>query len=323
MTCDQSIELLPWLLNGTLEAEELAEVRRHLATCDRCREALAETQRTGALFSQHIPGPDLVSLAWGERPSGIDPALAESHLASCPQCAAELELVRMSRRLEEEDNVAVFPAAKLRTGAAEAPRTWRVTAVAASLLALVASSGWVYTVVQAADPARMAQTEAPAQVPAPAAPQAPGGEAASLKQQIARMEGDMRRLMGLQQENEKKVASAQGQVAQLEKERETFARPQATAMVDLGSGYVVRSEGEKFPKVSAGRYATLFLPARDEAEHRAEVVNGAGKVVWQANRLPVAEGTYALSLPPHSLPPGRYTLTISGREERWTFEVVP
>jgi hypothetical protein len=321
MTCDQSIELLPWLLNGTLEAEELAEVRRHLATCDRCREALAETQRAGALFSQHIPGPDLVSLAWGERPSGIDPALAESHLASCPQCAAELELVRMSRRLEEEDNVAVFPAARPRTGAAEAPRTWRAWAVAASLLALVASSGWIYTAVQATDPARVARVETP--VPAPAAPQAAGGDDAALRQQIARMEGDMKRLMGLQQENEKKMADAQGQVAQLEKERETFARPQATAMVDLGSGDVVRSTGEKTPKVSADRYATLFLPARDEAEHRAEVVNGAGKVVWQANRLPVAEGTYALSLPPHSLPPGRYTLTISGREERWTFEVAP
>jgi predicted anti-sigma-YlaC factor YlaD len=324
MTCDQSIELLPWLLNGTLEAEERAEVRRHLATCDRCREALAETQLAGALFSQHIPGPDLVSLAWGERPSGIDPALAESHLASCPQCAAELELVRMSRRLEEEDNVAVFPAAKPRPGVVEAPRTWRAWAVAASLLAVVASSGWVYTAVQATDPA--AGTTARAEAPAPAAPQAPGGEASSLKQKIARMEDDMNRLMGLQQENEKKLGDAQAQVAQLEKEREILARPQATAMVDLGSGDVVRSgeaAAEKTPRVQEDRYATLFLPARDEAEHRAEVVNGSGKVVWQASRLPVTEGTYALSLPPHSLPPGLYTLKISGRDERWTFQVVP
>jgi anti-sigma factor RsiW len=109
MTCDQAIELLPWLLNGTLDAAERDEVRRHLASCESCRQALRATRDTWDLFDQHIPSQDLVALAWGDRPAGIDPALAEAHLASCPQCAAELELARMSRRLEEEGNVAVFP----------------------------------------------------------------------------------------------------------------------------------------------------------------------------------------------------------------------
>src|ERR1700704_4114704 len=107
MTCDQTIELLPWYLNGSLESGELADVRQHLETCESCRAALAETGQAWSLFAQHIPAPDMVALAWGERPSGIDPAAAEEHLASCAECAAELELARMSRRLEEEDNVAV------------------------------------------------------------------------------------------------------------------------------------------------------------------------------------------------------------------------
>jgi Putative zinc-finger len=324
MTCDQSIELLPWLLNGTLEAEELAEVRRHLATCDRCREALAETQMAGALFSQHIPGPDLVSLAWGERPAGIDPALAESHLASCPQCAAELELVRMSRRLEEEDNVAVFPAAKPRTGAVEASRTWRAWAVAASLLAVVASSGWVYTAVQAADPARMAQAEAPAApVPAPAAPQAPNGEVSSLRQKIAQMEGDIRRLMGLQQENEKKVADAQAQVAQVVKEREALARPQAVDPV-LFEEVVRDVDGAKGTVVRAGVYSALLLPARGMTGKRsADILDESGKVVFRVDGLTDKLEYYSLALPPRSLPPGRYTVRISGQDEGKPFQVVP
>src|SRR4051812_22598037 len=107
MTCDQAIELLPWYLNGTLESGELAEVRQHLETCERCRAALAETGQAWSVFTQHVPAQDLVALAWGEDPS----LAAEEHLAACAECAAELEMARMSRRLEEEDNVAVFPVA--------------------------------------------------------------------------------------------------------------------------------------------------------------------------------------------------------------------
>ena len=55
MTCDQAIELLPWHLNGTLEAGETAEVRQHLETCERCRAALAETRQAWSVFAQHIP----------------------------------------------------------------------------------------------------------------------------------------------------------------------------------------------------------------------------------------------------------------------------
>jgi predicted anti-sigma-YlaC factor YlaD len=40
MTCDQAIERLPWLLNGSLEPAEREEVQGHLTTCAACREAL-------------------------------------------------------------------------------------------------------------------------------------------------------------------------------------------------------------------------------------------------------------------------------------------
>ncbi|MFL6192891.1 MAG: zf-HC2 domain-containing protein [Thermoanaerobaculia bacterium] len=145
MTCDQAIERLPWLLNGSLQGEELQEVQHHLETCEGCRLALVETRDAWRIFGQHLPSEALVALAYGNPPSGLDPAVAERHLASCPECAAEMELARMSRRLEEDDRIAVFPPAKAAPPARETarePRFWRGFAVAASVAGLVAFGGW-------------------------------------------------------------------------------------------------------------------------------------------------------------------------------------
>lgn len=153
MTCDQATELLPWYLNGTLEAGELAGVRQHLETCASCREALAETGQAWSLFAQagaarHLSSPDLVALAWGEPSTGVDAAAAEAHLASCAECAAELEMARMSRRLEEEGNVAVFDPVRPRPVTGAAPRSWRAAAIAAGLATVVAAGGWLHAARQ-------------------------------------------------------------------------------------------------------------------------------------------------------------------------------
>jgi hypothetical protein len=319
MTCDQAIELLPWLLNGTLDAGERDAVRRHVDICERCREALAETRAAGSVFAQHIPSQELVSLAWGETPSGVDAATAEQHLASCPQCAAELELARMSRRLEEEDNLALFPPLKRRSETATGSRGWRAAALAAGLTGIVALGGWIYEFQQSSHlAAQLARAEAPAEPPETAQPQAPAGET------LARLENQVKQLMGLQQENEKKAVEAQAQVAQLEKEREALARPQATAMVELRD--VLRDGGTAEATVPRDRSVILLLPAGGDGasrERQAEIVNRSGKVVWKASRLPVTEGFHSILLPAGSLEPGRYTLRISGREGSLAFKVVP
>lgn len=137
MTFEHATELLPWLLNGTLAAAERDEVWHHLETCERCRRDLTETREAWSVFAQHLPSQNLVALAWGETPS----AAVEEHLESCARCAADLELVRMSRRLEEEDNIALFPAAKPRPAAT--PRRWQAAAMAAGLVAVVSAFGWI------------------------------------------------------------------------------------------------------------------------------------------------------------------------------------
>ena len=59
MTCDQAIELLPWLLNGTLEPQERDEVRqrgrRHIAQ-QRVAWPVLGVQRHGHLRLAHQPG---------------------------------------------------------------------------------------------------------------------------------------------------------------------------------------------------------------------------------------------------------------------------
>lgn len=178
MNCDDAIERLPWLLNGTLEEEERRQVQAHLATCERCRTALAETRDAWSLFAGHIPTEDLVAHAWGE-PTGTAPELVAEHLAGCPQCTAELEMARTSRQLEQDDRVAVFsprraaapsPAVNVNVPTPGSSGKWRAAALAASLAGLVAAGGWFENAgrLRATEERLAAQEREAAAAPAPA-----------------------------------------------------------------------------------------------------------------------------------------------------------
>jgi anti-sigma factor RsiW len=155
MNCQEAILRLPWWLNGSLEPEERREVEDHLAACASCREALAETRLAWEVFGQHISTADLVAYAAAgepEEPDGsdrIDPALLERHLADCPQCTAELSMVRASRLLTEHGDV---PLLTRRPSLPEVPvtkrreRGWQTAALAAGLTGILAIGGWVGSV---------------------------------------------------------------------------------------------------------------------------------------------------------------------------------
>ena len=154
MNCQEAILRLPWWLNGSLEPEERREVEDHLAGCASCREALAETRLAWEVYGQHIPTATLVAYAADEQPDGsdrIDPALLERHLADCPQCTAELELVRASRLLSEHGDVPLLtrrPSTPVAPAEKRRDRGWRAAALAAGLTGLVAIGGWVSSVQQ-------------------------------------------------------------------------------------------------------------------------------------------------------------------------------
>jgi anti-sigma factor RsiW len=154
MNCNDAIERLPWLLNGTLDPEERRQVMEHVTGCPACKAALADTREAWHLFAQHAPAADLIAYAAGETPGGIDRELLEEHLASCPQCAADLELVRTSRGLAEDDGVALLiprpqPAARPVTAApAGHLRRWRSSALAASLAGIAFLGLWLHSAGQ-------------------------------------------------------------------------------------------------------------------------------------------------------------------------------
>ena len=162
MSCDETRDLLPWLLNGTLEEPERGSVLAHLNDCAGCRAELAETRAAGRIFAAHPASAELVAYAFDE-PGELDRETIARHLALCERCAGELELLVESRRSREEEGaddeseglapadagVLPFrrPAAAPASGARE--RTWRWAALAAGLTALAAAGGWMWSWQQA------------------------------------------------------------------------------------------------------------------------------------------------------------------------------
>jgi hypothetical protein len=304
MNCEQATEFLPWYLNGTLDESERREVREHLAGCESCRRALDETRLAWTVYDQHIPSDALVALAWGEEPEGYDPDLLERHLQSCPECAAELEMVRTSRRLEEDDRIALF-----RVTPARRPGAWRTAALAAGLAGMAAASGWIWSVGQARDLERRLAEVRPAPAapaPAPAAPQ----EDATARERLGEMSAQVETLR-------RQTEEMRDQLTKIASAGETGPAPRVNVWVDdlRPTSDVVRGT-EEVKELPAGVPAVAMLqPAHDEIHknHRIEVVDAAGKAVWTGDELHrSSKDDFTVLLP--ALKPGSYTIRLSAME---------
>jgi hypothetical protein len=304
--------MLPWLLNGTLDPEERQQVLAHLATCESCRKDLAETRLAAGIFDQHPPTEAILALAWDEPPSaGIDLADLEDHLASCTSCAAELELARMSRRLEEDERV--VPLARRSTPAPATStgwRGWKSAALAAGLAGLVASAGWIQTAgrVQTLEEKLAERTVAPAPVtPKPADP-------ADYQQRIDQLTEELT-------QTRQQADTLSQQVKQIAQDAPGKPAPQISSRalsLTSGAGEVLRGNSpDEVREIGARESAVLLLTATHKETHRdhaVEIVNAAEKVVWKSTGFmpDVDFSTYALTLPPGALPPGSYTIRIYG-----------
>jgi anti-sigma factor RsiW len=317
MNCNQTIEILPWLLNGSLEKDERQEASDHLKTCEACREALAETRLAWRIFDQHIPAAALVAHAAGDTAEGIDPETLAAHLAACPECSAELELVRMSRGLSEDDGVALLTSPARR----QAPVRWRAAAMAAGLTGLVALGGWYHSAEQARTLAARLATATPppappTEQPAPApAPQASAGDAG----RVAELQGQVESMKKMVDDLQKAEVQAREQLAQISGARTASGmEPQVNTWVgDLrSSGDVVRGGGGTAAEteVPAGATATLLLAAGADAggEREIEITDAGGRVVWQGKglRLNRESPDYSLTLPRGFLAAGAYAIRL-------------
>jgi Putative zinc-finger len=364
MNCDLAAELLPWLLNGTLAAGERRELIEHLRGCGACRAALADTQLAWDIFDWHPSAAALVAYAGaveaggsgatagaaaaGERgarlASGDATAGAgaiEEHLAGCPKCAAELELVRTSRLLAdpaEDGRIAILPAPREEAarrqevpapaatastaGAAGAPavpaasatasvaappaatatwgrrddaaarRAWQRSALAASVVGLLAATGWIESARHSRElERRLAATSASAAAPVPAPA---GGAAAARARPLASpstaappapsgpAEAELRRRAG---EAEAKLGALADQNRQLQQQVASLGRTAA----ELGqrSAALQASQPPPGPRIESDLVVTDVEPAE-----RAE--RGAGAPAAAA--IPLSSGAATLLL---------------------------
>jgi hypothetical protein len=354
MNCDEAIELLPWLVNGTLDAGERQEVVQHLAGCAACRAALADTRTAWELFDWHPPAAALVAYVQAEAapaasavsshggPQGADAAQGHDprgadgiadHLATCPSCAAELELLRTSRALSDpamDERVAILPLPKRREDAS-GRRNWRRSALAAGVVGLLACTGWLESARQERALERRLRQATAFRAPEPAAPNRGAAEAtqADLRRRALQAEAG---LQGLERDNrqlQQQVADLARTAAELQQRSAGLTaapRVESALLAELHpAGQVERGSGEASETVvplSSGA-ANLLLDTRRSDHYPAyeiEIRDAQDRPVGGAVRvLPHFGGSqdspdgFDIVLRRRALPPGVYTIHLFGR----------
>ena len=143
MNCDEVRERLPWLENGSLDAAEARAVEEHLADCPECQAERAETRIAGGIFATaaHPSVAELVAYRFDDA-SPEQGAVIAAHLEKCAECRDEAALVAESAALVDPGKE--FGGRKR----GSLPRVVRTWAIAASFLAFVSLSGWLWTLEQ-------------------------------------------------------------------------------------------------------------------------------------------------------------------------------
>jgi len=286
MNCETAIELLPWFLNGTLDPHERTEVQRHLQECEACRLALSDTREAWQTFDQHLPSEAIVALAYDETPAGTSRRAATEHLASCARCAAELEMARTSRQLEEDDegkNVLPFalgrpaPAAPASQAGRTPPRVargWQVSALAAGLAGIVGFAGWMNS----------------------------GQQVRSLRERLAERPA---------------ASSPEGAPLVVATADPILLDPIGSKMRGVDGS---DDSGDSEATLPAGEASSLQLNSSGEIEpaeraaissYRLEVLDAGGRKVTEAPVRLLKDGNYSVTV--DHLPPGSYELQVYGR----------
>ena len=333
MDCERVAELLPWLMNGTLESSEQRLVREHLMRCQGCQRELAQSSFAWSVYQQHVPTQALVNIAYDRPIIAAERNLFERHVEACPDCAEQLEMVRESRRLEaqeeKEEAAQVVPLASKRVAWWQRAHAWQYGALAASLLIVIAVGGWLLSWQQArslrADSAeaekvlrerladlereneRLRQTEARLNQQQDQS----NGEIAQLRAQIEEAQA---RIRHQKEQTDRELARAKG--------RGTGAHaPQVNILaLDIYPvGLTQRAERATSNEIAIPRNVkavTLILNSQAPPNYRShdiEIVNPRGKVVWSASGL-VRNSTsdYTISVPADYFAPGSYTINVFG-----------
>ena len=340
-THDRTRELLPWLVNESLEDDERREVEAHLASCADCRAELAATRQTFDVFAVHLPPAALTSYvaepqaaSWEVEGLPLQRSLVEEHLASCPSCRSEVELLRGGLAAiadgteAEREPGSVLPFAQRPTPApSRRLPAWLPVALAASLVFAVVSGGGWYVAHQRLDAREQTVAELEQRLDATheafvaaqrQAATAPGGSQTALNElqaQIAALEGQLKLSV-------EKLQATERQVADL--------RPAAGASAEGSRGPVIatlflgtlRSGGDSAVVADPGAGLVFQvplppgeLPREDELSYRVTDAGGAivreGRPTLRRAEAGSMQDSYlSIRLDTAELPSGRLTLEV-------------
>jgi predicted anti-sigma-YlaC factor YlaD len=322
MDCERTRQLLPWLLNGSLEEPELTAVRDHLSGCAACRAELAETRLAGEVFGAHLSTDDLV--AWAiDQPTSVDRELVAAHLVHCERCADELALVAESRRQTDGETAAApgatvvpFESREARAAAREATLRRRaggwLSAIAAGLVAVVGLGGWTITAQRAGQLEDRLEAERAEAAATAGQVDAAQHRVAALRAQVGEQSVQIAAL-------ERAAASAPGRAAPAP------AAPRPGLLVNRPLR-LFRPETMRGGAPAAGKAATLSIDAgADQVNLEIELPRPAagdpyevrilgpdGGVVVRGAAKPDDQGYLNLALPVDAVPRPRFTVEVRG-----------
>lgn len=144
MNCENAMELLPWLANGSLSDNERQALDEHLSRCPSCQQELEETRIAAQIYAAHPAADALYDFAAGSGVAAPARELIETHVAACAACAEELAMIRDSQGLladaeaRDERRASTVVRGPWRT------RSWAPLALAAALALAVLGPVWVW-----------------------------------------------------------------------------------------------------------------------------------------------------------------------------------
>ena len=125
----------------------------HLESCADCRRELRQTSEAWNLMTQHVPSLALAEYAHGLPVSDFDRGRVEEHLAVCPSCRQEVELMTSDNVVDFQPRRERHTSTPQRTPTPQRASGLRVSAlrrlaIAASLATLLVSSGFLWSVAR-------------------------------------------------------------------------------------------------------------------------------------------------------------------------------
>lgn len=153
MECERATTLLPWLFNGSLEADERLQVESHLTSCAACRRELRDTAIAWAATGAHPPAEVITDYGLGMELKGFPREALEAHLADCSFCEGEVAIILADGGEESPQETPFGSQTSSSTTRPTSPRIWHgwpAVALAASLTAAVLGTALIW---QSAKPA--------------------------------------------------------------------------------------------------------------------------------------------------------------------------